>query len=114
MNNVMTQSASKDTYIQVRIREDLKEDVQTTAKARGLTMSALIHSLLTQAVRAEKEAYPEAFATRGVKAAEVTLAPVVATITPAHDPKDEIRRTMNADEAEEAKRRTTPRNRKTG
>lgn len=64
MNIVMTLSRSKDTYIQVRIRDDLKEDVQTTAAARGLTMSALIHSLLTQAVREEKEAYPDAFRTR--------------------------------------------------
>ena len=106
----MTQSASKDTYIQVRIREDLKEDVQTTAKARGLTMSALIHSLLTQAVRAEKEAYPEAFATRGVKAAEVTLAKVVAH----PESKKLVQRMIDGDEIAEAERRTTPRKRKTG
>jgi len=61
MNNVMTTSAPKSTYIQVRIRDDLKEDVQRTATSRGLTMSALIHSLLTQAVREEKGLYPDVF-----------------------------------------------------
>lgn len=62
----MTMKTAKDTYIQVRIRDDLKEDVQITASARGLTMSALIHSLLTQAVREEKEKYPQVFKTQRI------------------------------------------------
>lgn len=63
---------------------------------------------------------PRIEAVRGIKTAEArgvtveNLAPVVATISPAHDPKDEIRRTINADEAAEAERRTTPRKRKAG
>lgn len=66
MNNVMTVSKAKDTYIQVRIHEDLKDDVQTTANARGLTMSGLIHSLLVQAIRTEKDQYPEIFKTQKI------------------------------------------------
>lgn len=46
---------------------------------------------------------------KGIRTAEVHLAPVVATITPAHDPKDEIRQTITTDEIAEAKQRTTPR-----
>lgn len=61
MNVVMTVSKAKETYIQVRIHEDLKGDVRITANARGLSISGLIHSLLTQAVRDEKTQYPHLF-----------------------------------------------------
>lgn len=66
MNNVMTVTRSKDTYIQVRIDDELKEAVRITAHSRGLSMSALIHSILVQAVREEKQLYPEAFKSMSV------------------------------------------------
>jgi len=66
MNNVMTVTRSKDTYIQVRIDDELKEAVRITAHSRGLSMSALIHSILVQAVREEKQLYPEVFKTTSV------------------------------------------------
>lgn len=40
---------------------------------------------------------------------ERRLAPVLATITPAIDPKAEVRRMVNADEIAEIERRITPR-----
>jgi predicted DNA binding CopG/RHH family protein len=107
MNIVMTLDKAKDTYIQIRIRDDLKEDIQITAKARGLTMSALIHSLLTQAVRQEKEQYPEAFEVKPKK----RLAPVVARIEPGPDiiARKDIQRTITPDIEKEIERRITPR-----
>lgn len=105
---------TKETRLNLRITDEFRKDIETLAAYHGLTMSSYAHSLLVRAIRREKESEPEAFATRGVKAAEVILAPVVATITPAVDPKDEIRRTINADEVAVAKDRTTPRKRKTG
>lgn len=62
MNVVMTAiGQGKDTYIQFRVREDLKEDIRRTAEARGLSVSGLIHSLLVRAIREEKELSPDAF-----------------------------------------------------
>jgi hypothetical protein len=60
MNNVMTLMA-KGTYIQFRVREDIKEDIQRVAELRGLTTSGLIHSLIVKAIREEKERDPQAF-----------------------------------------------------
>ena len=68
MNLVMT---LKDTYIQFRIREDVKNSLQKVAEMRGLTMSALLHSLAVKAIREEKEREPQAFQPKGVKAATV-------------------------------------------
>lgn len=61
MNNVMTQSKAKDDWLQIRIDPELKVDVKITADARGLSVSALVHSMLKQAVRDEKQQYPHLF-----------------------------------------------------
>jgi antitoxin component of RelBE/YafQ-DinJ toxin-antitoxin module len=58
--NVMT-SRPKTNYVQFRIREDIKEELQIVAEMRGLTMSALIHSLIVKTIREEKEREPQAF-----------------------------------------------------
>jgi hypothetical protein len=58
-NNVMTKL--KGTYIQFRVREDVKDDLQKVAEIRGLTMSGLIHSMVVNAIREEKERDPAAF-----------------------------------------------------
>lgn len=52
---------SKASQLQIRIREDLKEDLRATAEFKGLTVSSLIHSLIVKAVRDAKKENPEAF-----------------------------------------------------
>lgn len=51
----------KDTFLQIRIREEIKEDLRLVAEARGLTISALIHSLIVKTIREEREQYPGSF-----------------------------------------------------
>lgn len=65
MNVVMTrgEDKSKKTYIQFRCTDKFKEEVELTAEARGLSVSALIYSLLSKAVRQEKDQYPHIFLT---------------------------------------------------
>lgn len=74
INNVMT-TKHKDSYLQIRIREDVKEDLQITAEARGLTMSALINLLIAQVIRDEQAAYPHLFNKRktGIPMAKITV-----------------------------------------
>ncbi len=58
-NNVVT--AQKGKFIQIRSTEALKKELQIVADLRGLSMSSLIHSLIKQAIREEKEREPKAF-----------------------------------------------------
>lgn len=59
INNVMTRQ--KGTFIQIRATDQIKAELQIAADLRGLTMSSMIHSLITQAIREEKEREPQAF-----------------------------------------------------
>jgi hypothetical protein len=52
---------AKGTFLQIRISEDLKEDLRITAQLKGLTPSALINSLIVKAVREMKAEEPSAF-----------------------------------------------------
>lgn len=52
---------SKSEYVQFRIRDDIKRELKIVAELRGLSMSSLIHSLVVQAIREEREASPHAF-----------------------------------------------------
>jgi antitoxin component of RelBE/YafQ-DinJ toxin-antitoxin module len=61
MDNVMTTSKAKDAFLQIRIREEVKQDLAVLAELRGLSMSALINSLIVKAIREEKNADPIAF-----------------------------------------------------
>lgn len=101
---------TKETRLNLRITDEFRKDIETLAAYHGLTMSSYAHSLLVRAIRREKESEPEAFATRGVKAAEVTLTKVVAH----PESKKLVQRMIDGDELAEAERRTTPRKRKTG
>lgn len=65
INNVMT--ARKDTYLQLRVRDDIKADLQILAELRGLTMSGFIHSMIVRAIREEKELYPDSFKQTSIK-----------------------------------------------
>ena len=96
MNVVMTATSSKETYIQFRVKEDFKEEVQITAQARGLTVSSLINLLLKQAVRQEKEQYPHLFDTEPKH-----KAPVVAHIGRGKPTKEEIRRQVIGDDIDD-------------
>jgi hypothetical protein len=57
----MTVDRFKDSYVQIRIRDDIKADLQKVAELRGLTMSALLHSLIVRTIREEKELSPQGF-----------------------------------------------------
>lgn len=61
INVVMTQTKAKATHLQIRIREDIKEDLRITSELKGLSVSGLVHSLIVKAVREEKEKEPQAF-----------------------------------------------------
>lgn len=51
----------RTTQLQIRIREDLKEDLKVVAELNRLSLSATIHFLTAQAVHKAKEENPEAF-----------------------------------------------------
>lgn len=51
----------RTTHLQLRIHEDIKEDLKITAKLKGLSLSAMILSLIVKAIREEKENSPHAF-----------------------------------------------------
>ena len=50
-----------DPRLNVRLKQSLKDDLQTLADFHGLTISSYVHMLLVKHVRTEKEATPSAF-----------------------------------------------------
>lgn len=76
MNIVVTNRRAKDAFLQIRIREDVKEELAVLAELRGLSMSALINSLIVRAIREEKMESPEAFRakrSKGILSTEIQL-----------------------------------------
>jgi uncharacterized protein (DUF1778 family) len=71
MNLVM----NKETRLNVRIRPELKADLDVIADFHGLTVSSFVHSVLIKKVREEKESNPHIFNTKkiGRMMAEVNL-----------------------------------------
>lgn len=57
----MNYFVSKEIRINVRTTEDIKRDIEITARLRGLTVSSLINSLAVKAIREEKAVEPQAF-----------------------------------------------------
>lgn len=57
----MDRPQEKSSFVQIRIREDLKEDLKVTADLRGLTVSALLHSLINRAVLEGRREHPKAY-----------------------------------------------------
>lgn len=57
----MNESVSKEIRINVRTREDIKRDIEITARLRGIKVSSLVNQLLMQAIREEKQKEPLAF-----------------------------------------------------
>jgi hypothetical protein len=108
MYDVVTSSKAKGDWLQIRIDPDLKEDVRITAEARGLSVSALVHSMLKQAVRDERNEYPHLFEK---KAAKNKLAPVVATLggREREPTKADVQRMITTDQEREIEHRLKPR-----
>lgn len=52
---------TQDERLHIRIRPDLKEDLKVLAELRGLTSSALIHSLITREVQEARKSDPAEF-----------------------------------------------------
>lgn len=77
---------TKETRLNLRITEELREDIETLAEYHGLAMSSYAHSLLVKSVRMAKQEYAEAFDMRA--RSTTRLAPVVATISPANDRRE--------------------------
>jgi hypothetical protein len=66
----------KTKFLQIRISEDIKADLQVVAELRGLSTSALIHSLIVKTVREEKNREPRAFQANAInRAGGVRVAP---------------------------------------
>lgn len=61
----------KSKFLQIRINEEIKHDLQIVAELRGLSTSALIHSLIVKTIRAEKEREPKAFVSPDIDGAVV-------------------------------------------
>jgi hypothetical protein len=51
----------KETRINVRTLDQIKQELKITAKLRGLTESSLVNLLVVKAIREEKQHSPEAF-----------------------------------------------------
>lgn len=66
MYDVVTISKAKDAFLQIRIREDIKQELAILAESRGLSMSALINTWAVKAIRDEKSHSPELFHQSGV------------------------------------------------
>lgn len=73
-------SVGKSSQLNVRVKDDLKSDLEKIAEYHGLTVSSYVHSLLTKDVREARQSMPELF---GRPDEHHHVAPIVATITPA-------------------------------
>ncbi len=52
---------TKETRLNLRIKPELKADLERVAEWHGLTLSSYAHSILVKAVRRDKESLPELF-----------------------------------------------------
>jgi antitoxin component of RelBE/YafQ-DinJ toxin-antitoxin module len=120
MNNVVTFQMPKAAYIQIRISEQIKADLQIAAELRGASMSGLLHQFIVQTIREEKELSPEAFKSEPKMNAfipEPKSGAKVATAKLSSHPssKEMIRQQLiGEDEIQEIERRIKPKKRKTG
>jgi hypothetical protein len=53
---------SKEIRLNIRIKPDIKAELQAVADFHGLTVSSYVHSVLIKKLREEKEREPQAFA----------------------------------------------------
>ena len=52
----------KEKLFTVRVTDDKLDDFKVVGELRGLSMSAMVHQFIVQAIREEKTKHPEAFA----------------------------------------------------
>ncbi len=56
----------KEVRINVRTSDEIKRDLEITATLRGMSVSALVNSLVVKAIREEKTLEPHAFKTQRI------------------------------------------------
>lgn len=95
----------KDVGIATRISESMKREIDRLADEHDRTPAYIIRELLTRGLAL----YQADGRLKDENKPERRLAPVLATITPAIDPKADVRRMINDEDLAEAARRTTPR-----
>lgn len=78
---------AKEIRINVRTTEQIKADLEITARLKGLTVSALVNSLVVKAIREEKEREPQAF----VQKETFQTKQEIASDYGFNNPKDEVR-----------------------
>lgn len=61
MTVVSTMATTKDERIYIRTTAEIKSEFETVAEYRGLTPSALLHSLIVQTIHRTREEKPELF-----------------------------------------------------
>lgn len=61
MTIVTTMATTKDERLYVRVKAEIKTDFEAVADYRGLTPSALLHSLVVKTVREARKEIPEIF-----------------------------------------------------
>jgi hypothetical protein len=62
INRIVAVPDTKETRLNLRMKDAFRSDLQTLADYLGLTLSSYAHSLLVRSVREERLRYPEAFA----------------------------------------------------
>jgi hypothetical protein len=108
MNIVVTQQKLKGDWLQIRIREEVKQEFAIAADLRGASMSGLILQFIMKTIREEKAMSPQSFPQSLRKANAGNN--IVAHIGPAPSPdemsRDEVRdRFINQPELDKEKRR---------
>lgn len=63
---------AKEIRINVRTTAQIKADLEITAKLKGLSVSALVNSLVVGAIREEKDREPQSFRNSRLKNSEIT------------------------------------------
>lgn len=66
-------ATNKEVLVTVRAKELVRDEFKIACELRGATMSGLLHQFMVRTIREEKDAAPQAFVTRGVKATTVHL-----------------------------------------
>lgn len=60
-NGLLAVCRMKEVLLNLRIKEDVRDDLKTVAEMRGATMSGLLHQYIFKIIREEKERAPEMF-----------------------------------------------------
>jgi len=104
--NMPVNTEKKSETILVNISPSVYNLVAQIAKTEDRKMGYVARELMMRGLsRYELDGKLRDEATPAIRTAEVHLAPVVATITPAVDPKDEVRRMIGNEDIEQIQKR---------